>query len=173
MIFVDPYKEYFFVVFQNQKNDDKKDVIIQNGELKKCENEASAKATGTQKIKCVSCRKLFASCVPKRNRVNSADKKQHTNTEDTDSTKTNSTDANPCDTTACVSVMKTNEEAKPKCNFCDRCEPCQAEFDKDKAKGKKKKDIEARCSALNYLVLICVFLAMFISDIAVWISMSR
>ncbi len=67
----------------------------------------------------------------------------------------------------------TNEKAKPKCHLCDRCDPCQADFAKDKAKGKKKKDIEVRCSALNYLVFLCILLCLFVSDMAVWLLMSN
>jgi hypothetical protein len=96
------------------------------------------------------------------------DKEQCNNVEGIESIK-----SNRIDPTACVSVIKTNEEAKPKCNFCNRCEPCQADFDKDKVKGRSKKDVEGRCNALNYLVLFCVFLCMFVSDMAVWISMAK
>jgi hypothetical protein len=62
----------------------------------------------------------------------------------------------------------TNEKTTSKCDFCNRCKSCQADFDKDKAKDKKKKDIEAKCSALNYLILLCVSLFMFVSNIVVY-----
>jgi hypothetical protein len=69
--------------------------------------------------------------------------------------------------------IKTNEKITSKCDFCNRCKSCQADFDKDKAKDKKKKDIEAKCSALNYLVLFWVSLLMLVSNIVVWVLMSR
>ncbi len=74
---------------------------------------------------------------------------------------------------ALKTINTNNEEATPKCNFCNRCKSCQADFDKDKVKDKNKKDIEARCNALNYLVLLCVSLFMFISNMVVWLLMSR
>ena len=62
--------------------------------------------------------------------------------------------------------------AKPKCDFCDRCETCQGDFDKDKTKGKNKKDVESKCNALNYLVLFVIFLLMVGSNIGLWLVMS-
>ncbi|CAF4259207.1 unnamed protein product [Rotaria sp. Silwood2] len=70
-------------------------------------------------------------------------------------------------------VIAENQTAKPKCNFCSRCESCQVDFDKDKVKGKNKKEIETRCNALNYLVFLCLLLCMFVSNLAVWLSMSK
>ena len=67
---------------------------------------------------------------------------------------------------------ETNDPAKPKCDFCDRCETCQADFDKDKTKGKNKKEIESKCGALNYLVFIIVCILMIASNIALWLMMS-
>ena len=67
---------------------------------------------------------------------------------------------------------ETNDPAKPKCDFCDRCETCQADFDKDKTKGKNKKEIESKCGALNYLVFIIVCILMVISNIALWAVMA-
>ncbi|CAF3139563.1 unnamed protein product [Rotaria sp. Silwood2] len=66
-----------------------------------------------------------------------------------------------------------NQNMKSKCDFCNRCDSCQSDFDKEKAKGKNKKEIEARCNALNYLVFLFLLLCMFISNLAVWISMSQ
>jgi hypothetical protein len=72
-----------------------------------------------------------------------------------------------------IQSIETNEKTTSKCDFCNRCKLCQADFDKDKDKDKKKKDIEAKCSALNYLILLCVSLLMLVSNIVVWILMSR
>jgi hypothetical protein len=66
-----------------------------------------------------------------------------------------------------------NEKTTSKCNFCNRCKSCQEDFDKDKTKDKNKKDIQAKCNALNYLVLLCISLFMLISNIVVWVLMAR
>jgi len=67
-------------------------------------------------------------------------------------------------TAACVSINKTIKKEKPKCNFRNRCKSCQADFDKNKAKVKNKKDIEARWIALNYFVFLWILLFMFVSN---------
>ena len=64
------------------------------------------------------------------------------------------------------------EKEKSKCNFCNRCETCQANIDKDKAKGKDKKEIEAKCQILNYFVLCCIFLLIFTSNMVLWLIMA-
>ena len=79
-------------------------------------------------------------------------------------------DAN--DSVVRIRVNTATEEAKLKCNFCDRCKPCLDDYDKDKAKGKKKKNIESRCSALNYFVFLCILLFMFIANMILWFSMA-
>lgn len=71
-----------------------------------------------------------------------------------------------------TSKNEINESKKDKCQFCDRCGTCQADFDKDKKKNKGKKDAESKCSALNYLVFIIVFVLMLASNLAVWFIMS-
>ncbi|CAF2011275.1 unnamed protein product [Rotaria magnacalcarata] len=89
-----------------------------------------------------------------------------------ETTKSNSTDVTSTEIKSSIPMTETMKIATPKCDFCNRCESCQTEFNKDKAKGKFKKDIEARCSALNYFVFLCGFLFIFVSNMAVWISMS-
>ncbi|CAF1362402.1 unnamed protein product [Adineta steineri] len=69
--------------------------------------------------------------------------------------------------------IETNNKAKSECNFCNRCETCQADFNKDKVKGNNKKDIEAKCSALNCFVFFCLLLVMTISELSIWITMSE
>lgn len=64
------------------------------------------------------------------------------------------------------------EKEKSKCNFCNRCETCQATFDKDKAKAKDKKDIEAKCKILNYFVLCCILVLIFTSNMVLWLMMA-
>lgn len=72
-----------------------------------------------------------------------------------------------------LELIPTDEKTTSKCKFCKRCKSCQADFDKDKAKDKNKKDIESKCSALNYLALLCILTCMFVSNMIVWLLMSR
>ena len=72
----------------------------------------------------------------------------------------------------CGMTTEPSESIKAKCHLCNRCETCQCDFDKDKAKGKGKKDVESKCGALNYLVLLIVFILMLVSNLALWLSMS-
>jgi hypothetical protein len=148
----------FFCCFPLTKADDKKkknqEAIIDNGEFKMSQDQEITEATIVEEVKCVCCQKLFTSCLQKRVKVETI---------------------NIIDTRSDLPIegIEPIEKEKPKCNFCNRCKSCQADFDKDKAKGKVKKDIEARCNALNYLVFICVLLLMFISNMALWLSMSH
>ena len=59
-----------------------------------------------------------------------------------------------------------------KCNFCNRCEPCQTNVDKEKAKSKEKKEVEGKCKALNYFILLCISILMFVSNMALWLTMA-
>ncbi|CAF0788447.1 unnamed protein product [Adineta steineri] len=146
----------FFCCFprpkQNSKVDKKNDIIAENGEMKIFENQES-----TQQMKCVSR-------LRKQNSIETMEMKQHSSATHTESIKKSSIEVQP---------WEINKEAKRKCNFCNRCESCQADIDKDKTKSKEKKDIEARCNALNYLVFICVFLLMLIVNITIWLLMSK
>ena len=77
----------------------------------------------------------------------------------------------PNDKSDCINTNEPGVEAKPKCNTCDRCEPCDADFQEEKAKRKSKKDVESKCSALNYFVFLCMFFFVAIANILVWLSM--
>ncbi len=79
----------------------------------------------------------------------------------------NLADIKPIELAAYFSVNKTIEKKKLKCN------PYQADLDKEKAIGQSNKDIEAKCNALNYLISIYVLLLMFISNMALWLSVSQ
>ena len=154
----------FFCCFkppkQDGRTDKKTDIIIEHGKFK-----------SVQKIKCILCQNIFASCLPKHNKVETIDEKQHTSVEDIETIRTNPTDI--IEPAVFVSINGANENTKPKCNFCNKCESCQADFDKSEAKNKLKRDIEARCNALNYLVFICVLLLMFASNMTLWLFMSQ
>ncbi|UJR07060.1 hypothetical protein I4U23_011348 [Adineta vaga] len=138
--------------------------IVENGEFKKSEDKESTQVTGIQKTKCISCQKLFPSCFRRQTKVESTDKELHTSVEKETSMKKDATDNTRID--------ETNQETTPKCDFCNRCETCQADFNKDKTKSKNKKDIEAKCSALNYFVFFCLLLFMVVSELSVWLLMS-
>ncbi|CAF4058260.1 unnamed protein product [Rotaria sp. Silwood2] len=133
---------------QDDKTNQKKKIIVENDEIKKSRDRQSTKATSINKI-------------------------QHISIEDMKSIKTNATNVKSIETAAVVIINETNQKEKPKCDFCNRCESCQAEFDKDKAKNKNKKEIEARCNVLNYFVLLCLFVCMFVSNMVLWFTMSQ
>jgi hypothetical protein len=170
-------QKIFFCCFppakKDEKTDQKKDVIVGNGEFKKSQDQEPAQATSAEKVKCVCCQRLFAPCLRKRVKVETIDTKPDISVEDVESAKTSPSETLPIETPVSANAIEPKEKEKPKCNFCNRCESCQADFDKDKAKSKTKKEIEARCNALNYLVLIIVALFMFISNMALWLLMSQ
>ncbi|CAF1367815.1 unnamed protein product [Adineta steineri] len=166
-------KKVFFYFFPPPKDDKTKNVIVENGDLKKSEDKKSTQATGIQKTKCASCQKLFPSCFRRHIKVESIDKGQHTSVENETSMNKSATDDARIETPTSVVIDETNKKATPKCDFCNRCETCQADFDKDKGKGKNKKDIEGRCAALNYLVFFCILLFMVISELSVWVLMAN
>ena len=73
-------------------------------------------------------------------------------------------------------VISTTENAKvvkPKCGFCNRCEDCDADFKKDKDKGKKKKDIESKFEVLNYFFFMTMFIAMLATQLSIWINLKK
>ncbi|CAF3192520.1 unnamed protein product [Rotaria sp. Silwood2] len=158
---------------QGDKTKQNKDIVAETGEIKKSDDKDSTKATGTSKIKRVSFQIQSAPDVHTHNKVASIENTQHISVENTESIKTNPIDVEPFKIAACASIKETNQKAKSKCDFCERCTSCQADFDKDKAKGKNKKEIETRCNTLNYFVCLCQFLLMLISNMALWLSMSK
>ncbi|CAF4761293.1 unnamed protein product, partial [Rotaria socialis] len=139
-------------------------VVVENVDVKK--------STMFENMKCVSCQKLFSSCLHRQTRLENLDEKADIKVDKVESSTIQPIDITPIETTTDANVDETNETTKAKCNFCNRCETCQADFDKDKAKGKTKKDIEARCSALNYFVFSCILLFMLASNMALWLHMS-
>ena len=65
------------------------------------------------------------------------------------------------------------EDKKCKCGFCDRCSDCEADFKKDKDKGKRKKEIESSFEALNYLAFVIMFIALVSTNLGVWINIKK
>ena len=63
------------------------------------------------------------------------------------------------------------DDNKIKCGLCDRCIECQADFKKDKDKGKMKKEIESSFEALNWLAFWFMFTLLIITNIAVWVKL--
>jgi hypothetical protein len=129
------------------------------------DDDISASATSIPKTKCVPYQRLFSACFRRRAKVEIVHMREHTNLEDME--------GNNSKPAVAISINETTEEVKAKCNFCDRCQPCLADYEKDKAKGKNKKEIESKCSALNYFVFLCVLLFMFIANMVLWFSMAN
>lgn len=77
----------------------------------------------------------------------------------------------PKPTTITADSMQT--VTKKKCNQCDRCEECDTEYKKEKDKNKKKKEIEENLEAMNYFFLILMIIAMFISQMAIWLTLTQ
>jgi hypothetical protein len=134
-----------------------KDVVVENGELKKSENQENTKSTNFPPLQ-------------RHNKVESINMDQHTIVGDMEPIPTNIELNEPVPV---VSNNETNEKAKPKCNFCNRCKSCQTEFDKDKLKTKNKKENETRCNPLNYFVFVLVLLVMFLSNVILWSIMAQ
>jgi hypothetical protein len=65
------------------------------------------------------------------------------------------------------------EEKKCECGFCDRCTDCEAEFKKDKDKGKLKKEIETCLEALNYLAFVIMLFTLLMTNILIWINIIK
>ena len=65
------------------------------------------------------------------------------------------------------------EEKKCKCKFCDRCSECEADFKKDKDKGKAKKDLELILQALNWLAFVIMFVCMIAGNLGVWLNLQK
>jgi hypothetical protein len=67
-----------------------------------------------------------------------------------------------------VSISMTNETTKKtKCGFCDRCSDCEAALLIDK--DKRKKEVESCLEALNYFFFIILFIALFITQLVIWV----
>ena len=122
----------------------------------------------TTKHRCMSCNGIFFVCLRRRVVVENAGKTQRNPAEDIESVTSDTNDVTPNS----EHVNKMKEKRNPKCNFCDRCETCQVNFDRDKTKNKIKKDVEAKCNILNYLVFSFVSLCVFVSNVVVWLLMS-
>ena len=147
---------------KDDKTSTKQGVPVQDGESKKPATEDKANTP-----------KLCLSCCRRSPKVECVKAEVPTTVEETQPVTGQSIEEKPSEASVSITMEKPAEEPKPKCNFCDRCESCHADFTKDKTKGKGKKDVESKCSALNYFVFICVLLFMFIANMAVWFSMAN
>lgn len=87
-----------------------------------------------------------------------------------------------------IQTLPTDTESKPdeinsknirpdqvveKCNYCQRCESCNSEKEKDKSKAKLKREIESRCNTLNNFFLGIGFIIMVASNTIIWMMMSQ
>ena len=98
-------------------------------------------------------------------------KVQNVPTKELTSTK-NPSETSPTKEAVSITMDPPTEQAKPKCNLCDRCEPCDTDFQDEKAKRKAKKDVESKCSALNYFAFLCIFALMAGANVPLWLSMA-
>ena len=166
----------FVCCFSPASNENKKvalqGTVVQNDELKKPADEQHAQATSPQERKCSFCQNPFASCCRRSARVENIETKKHAIVEDAERTTTNPTEVDSNGKAVFVNMREPVSGEKPKCHFCDKCEPCLADFNKAKAKDKSKKETESKCSALNYFVFLCVFLCMLIANMVLWLSMA-
>lgn len=173
---------YFPPPKKDEKKDEKPDVITENGITKRPIDEGSTKTAVTEQQTCVSCQRFFTSCMRRKKAVvhvdettmsyNASEKQAEINAENSGKDEKSQGNVGSDDTARAAEDKILEETPKAKCNFCNRCESCQVDFDKDKAKGKNKKDIEAKCSALNYFVFFFILLFMFVANMALWLSMA-
>ncbi|CAF1236169.1 unnamed protein product [Rotaria magnacalcarata] len=130
-----------FYCFEPPKQDEKKtkrlDTVVENGGISKPVEEQNTNKISDSKMKCISCQKLFASCFPSCNRVESSEKNQNIKIEDMEQIRNDSNDVTTTETITSTSTNEIVEQEKAKYNFCNRFESCQVEFDKDKANGEK------------------------------------
>ena len=70
-------------------------------------------------------------------------------------------------------AIETKTEVKQKCNFCNRCETCEADLKKEKDKGKNKKEVESKCDALNWFLLVVVFVTITCVELGIWTSINN
>ncbi|CAF1210276.1 unnamed protein product [Adineta ricciae] len=138
------------------------DSNVKKGEL------MSSDDAETTRHRCMSCERALFPCLRRRVVVENADKSQMNPKDDVESVTGDTNDV-PSNS---EHVNKTKAKINAKCNFCDRCETCQVNFDRDKTKSKIKKDVEAKCNILNYLVFSFVSLCVFVSNVVVWLLMS-
>jgi hypothetical protein len=64
------------------------------------------------------------------------------------------------------------EDKTNKCDLCERCSDCEADFKKEKEKGKRKKDIESKLQAVNYLAFIIMLIVMVSVILGVFVNLS-
>ena len=154
-------------------SDDSKKVATAAKETPVQSGEQSAELTKDEKTRCASCRNCFVSCCRRRSKVQNAPAKEPSTVVEVEPSTANPAEVIPNEKGVPIIVNEPAVEAKPKCNFCDRCETCHTDFTKDKTKGKGKKDVESKCSAMNYFVFLCILVFMFAANMAVWFSMAN
>lgn len=159
---------------QDTRTKPNKNIIVHNGDTNTARHQESTEAVVDRSMQCLCCQTTFASCFQRHNRVERTPNEQRVVLGDSQSSGTNPAAPKPIETTTSSSTDQiSNEKVKGKCNFCNKCESCQAAVDKEKTKGKNKKNVEDCCNALNHLVFLCVVLLMFASNLAIWLIMSQ
>lgn len=67
---------------------------------------------------------------------------------------------------------KTNDDLKP-CIKCVSCDICKANKEKENQKKLKKNKFDLHVSALNRFALLIIFTSMVITNLFIWISLSK
>jgi hypothetical protein len=65
------------------------------------------------------------------------------------------------------------EDKKSKCKFCNRCGDCEADFKKDKDKGKRKKELESILQALNWFAFLIILICMIAGNLGIWLNLQK
>lgn len=65
------------------------------------------------------------------------------------------------------------EIIEAKCNFCNRCSKCETKTRQDGEKIEAKKNLESKIISLNYFVLFLYTVAVFVSQLSIWLSMNN
>lgn len=162
----------FYCCFPRPKEDNKvnasKEGLLENGQFKNPDNKLSDGSNHDQDTKNYRFRHLPPIFSSKLNEGDGIVGKENIIGEQTEPTENKPVERA---TDACLHGVD-GKDNKTKCNFCERCKPCKADFDKDKTKSKNKKDVESKCNALNYLIFCLILLFMFISNMILWFIMA-
>lgn len=152
--FCECLQKILFCCFPRPKEDKKNDVILETGEFRKFEDNEITNETNNRKMKCNGCQNIFTSC--RRKQI-----------------AAESNDMNSIPTTPTM-LNRLKQKRTSSKNVISAIDASHVKLTliKIKKKEKTKKDIESKCSALNYFIFFIVFVFMFISELAVWLSMS-
>ena len=126
---------------QDTKTKESKHISVQDADANTARYQESAETAVNRSVQCLCCQTTFASCFQRHNRVAGTANEQRFVLEDSQLFRNElELHLRPIETTTSSSTNQiNNEKVKVKCNFCNKCESCQAAVDKEKIKGKNKK----------------------------------